>query len=147
MELRSSVPTRVRLGASGAALNMEVSRQDRTFFARSLHARQVIRDLGLSDLGVRLLFAIAANEGRTLSFYAEALEITQAVASRGSYDLTEKERRDGALELVERRVDATDNRRKGYYLTAKGHKVVQRIVGIYKGDEDDKLPVPPQRAA
>lgn len=152
--MQTATLTRLPARGMGKALSSDdLTRAERKITARHFHAQQVIKDLGLTNLGVSLLMAISTHEGRSLTYYAEALNVTAPVASRAMYDLTEKEARHGALELVERRpindpeTGLPNNRFKGHYLTPKGRKIVRRIVSIWTGEQDEALPLSPNNKA
>ena len=134
-------------------MQSEVTCNERRYMARYSYAQQVQKELGITQLGLALLTAIGADEGRPLSFYADRLGVTPATASRAMYYLTEKESRHGALEFVERRlfVDPSsglpNNRCKAHYLTDKGRGTARRFIAIFAGEEDDSLLLPRSSAA
>jgi DNA-binding MarR family transcriptional regulator len=75
------------------------------------------------------LFAVAQNEGSTVSDLTKKLGAKLSTTSRNLLSLGPMNRKRGdGFELVETRKDPKDMRRKRYYLTPKGNSVLRQIV-------------------
>jgi DNA-binding MarR family transcriptional regulator len=125
----------------------ELARAHRLFLARFYHAQQVLTGVGITRLGFSLMQAVGCDEGKPLNYYAELIGVTAPVASRSMFDVSDGERKEGEpLNLIEVRVNRDDRRLRGHFLTAKGRKLVERLHGIYQGEEDAKLRLLPNGA-
>jgi DNA-binding MarR family transcriptional regulator len=81
---------------------------------------------------VRAFLLVAAQPGLGASEYARRLGLEQAVASRILLEIGKKTRRgDPGRDLVEAEDDVVDMRKKPYRLTAKGRKVLSKILSLY----------------
>ena len=78
---------------------------------------------------VQMFLMVALNEGASLTELCELLDMKKSTASRYLLNLSDKTRTgDSGYGLISRESDPNELRRNMYGLTAKGRRMVQRLV-------------------
>src|SRR5215468_10629367 len=80
---------------------------------------------------IHAFLLVAANEGRSVSEYAQLIKMPQSTLSRVLLDLGDSNRYNGeGFDLIFSRDNPEDRREKEYHLTDKGRTLVHRISRI-----------------
>lgn len=91
------------------------------------HFRELSPTMPVGEISIFLTAAL--NEGSSLKELAELADMRLSTASRYLLDLSDKTRKgDAGYQLLSRESDPDELRRNMYSLTAKGRKVVEKLV-------------------
>jgi DNA-binding MarR family transcriptional regulator len=74
-------------------------------------------------------FLVVLNEGKGVTEYAEAAQVTPAIMTRHLLDIGERSRdREEGLGLIEQHRDAWDLRKRRAFLTPKGKAIFHKVM-------------------